>query len=125
MADEKKRFIDELSRRFGYLRRLPGSQSLYAVADDTIRVYIRYSKIHDPDKTFYGLREVDLHTLGGRQAFLCFLWDGQAEPLLIPYEDFEDVFQATSPASDGQYKALAYLQDEGVELYIAQAGSST
>ncbi|MBF8267161.1 MAG: hypothetical protein HW388_669 [Dehalococcoidia bacterium] len=122
MADEKNRFLDELSRRFGQLRRLPGSQSLYAVTDDSIRVYIRYSKVHNTLKTFYGLRSVDLHTLEGRQSFLCFLWNDQPEPLIVPYEDFEDVFQATSPASDGQYKALVYLQDEGFELYIAQAG---
>jgi hypothetical protein len=31
-------------------------------------------------------------------------------------------FQSTSPAKDGQYKVKVYLQDDGIELYIAKAG---
>jgi hypothetical protein len=50
------------------------------------------------------------------------LWDGQIEPLLIPFSEYEDVFQSSSPARDGQYKTQIYLQDEGTELYIARAG---
>jgi hypothetical protein len=40
----------------------------------------------------------------------------------VPYSEYEEVFQSTSPASDGQYKAQVLLENDGVELYIAQAG---
>jgi len=63
--------------------------------------------------------------LEGHQALICFLWDSQKEPLLIPYRDFEEVFATLSPASDGQFKAQVYPQLEGTELYIANAGRFT
>ena len=65
------------------------------MGDGLARIYVRYSKIHPGDRTFYGLREEDLQRLEGHPSVLCFLWDGQVEPLLIPFLEFEDVFQAT------------------------------
>lgn len=58
----------------------------------------------------------------GHASLICFLWEGQTEPLLIPYANYEDVFQAVSPAQDGQYKAQVYLEERGIELYLSQAG---
>ena len=60
--------------------------------------------------------------LEGYPAVICFLWEGQTEPLLVPFSEYEEVFQSISPAGDGQYKALIYLKDNGAELYIAGAG---
>lgn len=40
----------------------------------------------------------------------------------MPFAEYEDVFQSTHPAGDGQYKAQVFLQDDGTELYIARAG---
>ena len=40
----------------------------------------------------------------------------------MPFSEYEDVFQSTSPAPDGQYKVLVHLQDDGTELYIPKAG---
>ena len=42
--------------------------------------------------------------------------------MIVPYRDYEQVFQSVSPANDGQYKAQVLLQESGDELYIAQAG---
>ena len=42
--------------------------------------------------------------------------------MLVPFSEFEDVFQSLAPAGDGQFKAHVYLQEEGTELYIAKAG---
>lgn len=123
MANETKiSFLKEMSNRFGAMRKLDRSQSLYEICNGAARVYIRYSRVHSRNQTFYGLREEDLQKLEGHASFICFLWNGQTEPLLIPFAEYEEVFQSTLPASDGQYKAQVYLQDEGVELYIAQAG---
>lgn len=122
-SETKRQFLESLARRYGgSLRKLRGSQSLYEIGDGLARIYLRYSRVHPGDRTFYGLREEDLQTLEGHPSILCFLWDGQAEPLLIPFLDYEDVFQSTSPARDGQYKAQIYLHDEGTELYIARVG---
>jgi len=121
-SDVKATFLTQLAQRYGRLKKLEGSQSLYEIGDGAARVYIRYSRIHGRNRTFYGLREDDLHALEGHPSVLCFLWDGQAEPLLVPFAQYEEVFQSTTPAADGQYKAQLYLQDDGVELYIAKAG---
>jgi hypothetical protein len=123
MANETKAsFLEELTERCGSLRKLERSRSLYEVGDGAVLIYVRYSKVHGADRTFYGLREEDLQRLEGRPSLICFLWNGQAEPLLVPFSEYEDVFQSLSPAGDGQYKAQVYLQDDGTELYIAKAG---
>lgn len=115
-------FINELSERFGNVRKLPGSLSLYEIGDGACRVYIRYSKIHGRNQSFYGIRKEDLLQLDGFNAVICFLWNDQDEPLFIPYGDFEEVFASVQPASDGQYKAQIYHGGDGLEFYVAQAG---
>lgn len=98
------------------------SQSLYEIGKGACRVYIRYSKVHDKNSTFYGLRQEDLRLLEGHPAVICFLWDGQSEPLLVPFYNYEDVFRSLSPAGDGQYKIQVYINSDATELYIAGAG---
>ncbi|MGO8691373.1 MAG: hypothetical protein ACLQLG_17255 [Thermoguttaceae bacterium] len=118
----KEEFLTRLRREFGGLTKLPNSQSLYEVGNGAARIYIRYSKVHDRGKAFFGLRRDDLHQLEGHPSAICFLWDGQAEPLLVPYSEYEEVFRSVSPAADGQFKVQIYLRAEGNELYIANAG---
>ena len=118
----KDSFLQELESRFGKLRRLENSHSLFGVGKSETRIYIRYSKKHSRNQMFYGLREIDLQMLGGYPSVLCFLWDGQLNPLIIPYSEYEEVFHSVSPATDGQYKVQIYEQHEGTELYIANAG---
>jgi len=115
-------FLDQLKKKFGPLKKLDNSRSLFSICNDSIRIYIRYSKVHSTNKTFFGLRKDDLLTLEGHQSIICFLWDNQAEPLLIPFIQFENVFQSVLPASDGQYKVQVFIQDDATELYIAKAG---
>ena len=123
MANETRdQFLREFRNRFGRLHRLGKSRSLFEVGDGAARIYIRYSKVHPKGQTFFGLRKEDLLQLEGHRSFICFLWNNQQEPLFVPYSDYEDVFRAISPASDGQYKAQVYLQEEGSEFYIARVG---
>jgi len=123
MANEvKAAFLKELSTRYGTLRKLKGSQSLYEVGKGAARVYIRYSRLHSRNRTFYGLREEDLKRLEGYPSTICFLWDNQTEPLLVPFPEYEDVFKSVTPARDGQYKVQVYIRDDGAELYVANAG---
>ncbi len=118
----KVSFLDELKRRYGKLKRLPDSLSLFDVGDNSLRIYIRYSKVHNRNQSFYGLRHEDLERLAGINSVICFLWDTQNEPLFIPYSDFEDVFRPLDPASDGQFKTQIYHNSGSLELYIANAG---
>ena len=119
----KAAFLQEVTTRYGLLKKIVGSQSLFQIGDNKARLYIRYSAVHPPgNKTFYGLREHDLRQLEGYPSLICFLWSGQSEPLLVPYSAFEEVFQSATPASDGQYKVQIYVQDDGSELYIAKQG---
>ena len=118
----KSAFVEELTRRFGGLRKLPNSESLYELPGGEARLYFRYSKKHPRNRTFFGLRKIDLQLLEGHAGILCFLWEGQREPLFVPFAEFEELFAALTPASDGQYKAMIYETEGGTELYIANAG---
>ncbi|MDY6864234.1 MAG: hypothetical protein SV062_14770 [Thermodesulfobacteriota bacterium] len=123
MANKTKvYFLEELMKRYGKLRKFDASLSLFELGKGGVRIYIRYSKVHPGGRTFYGLRKEDLQQLEGYPSVICFLWEGQSEPLFVPFSDYEDVFQSILPAADGQYKAQIYLQDDGIELYIANAG---
>jgi hypothetical protein len=118
----KSSFLAELTRRYGSIKKLQGTQSLYEIGDSAARIYIRYSKIHDRYRTFFGLREDDIRKLQGKPSLICFLWDGQIEPLFIPYGDYEGIFDSTTAAKDGQFKVQVFIQEYGTELYIARAG---
>lgn len=120
--DLKRDFLATLSEKFGGVRSLPQTQSLYDLGDNLGRVYVRYSKVHSRHRTFFGLRKVDLQQLEGHRSFICFLWDRQKEPLILPFADYEDVFHETTPAGDGQFKVQVFLRDDSTELYIARAG---
>lgn len=116
-------FLLEVNKRYGStVRRLRRTQSLYEIGGAKCRMYIRYSKMHPRSQTFFGLRRDDLRELEGRKSFLVFLWDGQPEPLIVPFAEFEEVFAETHPASDGQYKVQVYPREDASILYIAQAG---
>ncbi len=112
----------QLSSRYGPSRKLPQSQSLYELGNGKARIYIRYSRLHSRSQAFFGLRLNDLRRLEGHRSFICFLWDRQAEPLFIPFADFEEVFAGSQPASDGQYKVQIYLRDDATILYVTRAG---
>jgi hypothetical protein len=60
--------------------------------------------------------------LEGQPAFIVFLWDGQHEPLFVPFASYEEIFSSLEPASDGQYKAQLYFDADSIELYLARAG---
>ena len=118
----RNEFITELRRRYGLLTRVGESRSLVSLGGDALRVYIRYSKVHPGGQTFYGLRSEDIALLQGHRAVICFLWADQADPLFVPFDQFESVIFGTVPARDGQYKVQIYQRAAGTELYIAQAG---
>jgi len=118
----KARLLHDLGERFGTLQKIAGSQSLFILGDDAARIYVRYSRVHEGGGTFFGLRELDLRQLEGRNAFICFLVDDGSPPLFVPYPDFEEVFRAAQPASDGQYKAQLISQHGTLELYVARQG---
>lgn len=118
----KSNFLKEIHDKIGKPKKLSKSLSLFDIGDSVIRIYIRYSKIHKRNQTFYGLREEDLKQLEGKNSVICFLWDNQKEPLFLPYNEFEDVFNSINPASDRQYKVQIYFPENSTELYIANAG---
>ncbi|HPM11389.1 MAG TPA: hypothetical protein PK941_13215 [Paludibacter sp.] len=117
----KTAFLEQLTKKYGKPKQLSGSLSLFDIGNGEARIYIRYSKVHGRNQAFYGLRKEDLKQLEGFNSFICFLWNTQSEPVFIPFSEFEDVFNSLTPASDGQFKAQIY-QDDGIELYIANAG---
>jgi len=117
----RNEFLTATENEFGYFNRIGKSNSLFNIRDKA-RLYVRYSKMHYRGSTFFGIRQEDLALLEGFQSFIAFLWDGQKEPLLVPYEQFAPVFSSVEPASDGQYKVHIYSNDEGTDLHIVRAG---
>src|SRR4051812_1133883 len=118
----KAAFLADIQRRFGALHKLAGSQSLFVIGEEAAVIYIRYSKLHESDRTFFGLRATDLRQLEGRNSYICFLLDDSSPPWLIPYADFEEIFAGSQPANDGQYKVQLIFEKDGVKLYIARQG---
>ncbi len=118
----KIKFLDELKMRFGKLKKLPNSLSLFEIGGGVCRIYIRYSKVHSRNQSFYGIRKEDLKHLDGLNSVICFLWDTQTEPLFVPYQEFEEIFSELQPAADGQIKVQIYQEPDGTELYLANAG---
>ena len=118
----KAKLLNQLRERFGEYHKLPESQSLFVIGDDAARIYYRYSKVHGQRRTFFGVRQIDLRQLEGHNSFLCLQLDDGSDPIFIPYSDFEDVFQAAAPASDGQYKLQLFSTEQAKELYIARQG---
>jgi hypothetical protein len=117
----KTGFTTLLEQEFSTLQRVGRSTSLYVIRDK-VRLYTHYSRAHERGATFFGLRREDLAFLEGFPSFIAFLWDEQVEPLLIPYDDFAEVFRSVEPAADGQYKVHIYVGGEGTDLQIVRAG---
>src|SRR5258705_1932773 len=123
MANPTKfKTLDDLRQRFGNVRKLKGSESLFVIGDEAARLYFRYSKVHTGGRTFFGLRAVDLRQLEAHNSFLCFLLDDGSPPLFVPYHEFEEVFSNAQPATDGQYKVQLTNQANTLELYVARQG---
>jgi hypothetical protein len=118
----KSKVLAELRQRYGEVPKVKGSQSLFTLADGAVRVYFRYSRVHERGRTFFGLRQVDLRRLEGHNSFLCFLVDDGSPPVIVPYADFEEVFRGAEPARDGQYKAQLITRGGALELYVAKQG---
>lgn len=120
-TDAKKEFLKILEEKFGRVKKIPGSQSLFEISRGK-RFYYRYSRIHSRNQAFYGLRKEDLDQLAGLDSYICFMSDKGTEPVFITYSDFEEILLSTKPASDGQYKVQLFLKEDAFELYIAQSG---
>ncbi len=116
----KASLLSSISARFGRVTALAGSKSLFAIGDDAALLYVRYSQVHRGNRTFFGLRQVDLRRLEGRPSFLCFLLNDNSEPVFVPYSAFEEVFRDATPANDGQYKVQLLTTGETLELYVAR-----
>src|SRR5579863_3362022 len=121
-SSRKSNIVDDLRQRFGDVRKLKGSESLFVIGDEGARIYFRYSKVHTGGRTFFGLREVDLRQLEGHNSFLCFLLNDGSPPLFLPYPDFEEVFANAQAARDGQYKVQLTNRANTLELYVARQG---
>lgn len=115
-------FLGEVEKRYGKIKKLSGSLSLFDLGESNLRIYIRYSKVHGKNQSFYGLRYEDLKQLEAVNSVICFLWNNQEDPLFIPFSEFEEVFHMLEPASDGQFKVQIYHNLDSLELYIANAG---
>lgn len=118
----KATVLADLQQRFGSVRKLKGSESLFVIGDDAARVYFRYSKVHSRGRTFFGLRQLDLRQLEGLNSYVALLLDDGSPPLFITYGDFEEIFRRAEPARDGQYKIQLLTRPSGLEVYVARQG---
>lgn len=106
----------------GPLLKATGSKSVFDVSSPKVRFYLRYSKLHKEKQAFYGLRQEDVEALASKDSLVCFLWEGQTDPLLVPYAELRELLRLSKPASDGQYKICVHLRNEAPELYVSGVG---
>jgi hypothetical protein len=118
----KARLLGDFEARFGLVKKLEGSQSLFSIGENDARLYVRYSKVHEGGKSFFGLRDVDLRKLEGHDSHICFVLDDDSPPVFVPFADFEEVFRNSQVALDGQHKAQLLRGRQGLELYVARQG---
>src|SRR3989338_914335 len=117
--------IEKIKTDFGLLKRIGDGNSLYEISSNGALIYFRYSKLTSKGKVqsgFYGLRKEDVKLLSGKNSFICFVWDRDDTPVLIPFKNYEYDFGLFPPASDGQYKAHILLKPSGTEFYLANVG---
>jgi hypothetical protein len=128
MKESAKQAVQEIENKFGRLNKLGDGQSLFEIPTIGAVIYFRYSKISQASKhvkkAFYGLRksDTDLMMHRGKKSFLYLLTDDQQKNLLIPFNQYETYFSATSPSDDGQYKTLSFFKPTGAELYFSNIG---
>ncbi len=120
----KERVLHLLQQKYGTIKSLPKTQSLFVVESLNIVLYFRYSKVFQHGKngykTFYGLRFEDLQFLQGKQAYIIFLSDMNNKSLVMPFSHIEHILTETTPSSDSQYKTLIFFKNTGTEIYIPQ-----
>ena len=114
-------FLADLESRWGRLRRLPNSNSLFEVAA-CARVYLHTlwctkAAAHSSD-----FESRSPPAQGFSKLFVLLSGPGFST-LVIPYEDFRGVFANVEPARNGQYKVQVELRREGSDLRIRRAGS--
>ncbi|MFY9561569.1 MAG: hypothetical protein WAQ52_15150 [Terriglobales bacterium] len=114
--------LADLEARFGSVKKLEGSLSLFSIGESDTRLYIRYSKMHDGSRSFFGLRDVDLRKLEGHDSYICFISDDGSTPVFVPFADFEEVFRNSQVALDGQHKVQLLRSRQELELYVARQG---
>jgi hypothetical protein len=118
----KYRVLAELEARFGAIKKLEGSLSLFSIGEKDTRLYLRYSKIHGGSRSFFGLREVDLRMLEGHDSYICFIVDDDSPPVFVPFADFEEIFRNSQTALDGQHKVQLLRSGRELQLYVARQG---
>ena len=120
-----EKIVNSLKNKFGQVNKMGTSLSLFEIPSIKTRIYFRYSKLSElPNKysCFYGLRQKDLRELEGHNSFICFVWDKNNSPILIPYYIYEEIFSNSDPSSDGQFKVNLFFESTGTEFYIAKVG---
>lgn len=56
----KASLLESLRQKYGLVKKLDRGLSLFEIGDGAARIYFRYSRIHDRQQGFYGLRATDL-----------------------------------------------------------------
>jgi hypothetical protein len=117
--------IGKIKKDFGSLRKIGDGDSLYEIPSTGVLIYFRYSSLHAKRSyttAFYGLRKQDISLLQGKQSFICFVWNENNSPILLPFNLFESYITQLPPSLDGQYKVQLYFKNTGTEFYIARVG---
>ena len=115
-----------LKARYGEMRRIGKSYTLFHIPSIDTLFYFRYSKIHAPNTnrswTFYGLSKEEIALMTGKKAFICFITDREEDNIFIPFHHYEQYFLSTLPSTGGQYKTNLYIKPTGREIYFTGIG---
>jgi len=122
----REKVLKNLQKKYGVVKNIGNSYSLYYIPSADFTIYFRYSKISKAgkasEKTFYGLRKEDIALMQGKISYICFLTDSEEKNIVIPFRQFEHYFLNAAPSSDGQYKAFTVFKATGTELCFNNIG---
>ena len=125
-GSNKSYLLQKLSKKYGEVKKVGKSLSLFMISSIDTIVYFRYSKITSVSanvtKAFYGLRKEDLDVMKGKQSFICLLTDDEDKNLLLPFRQFESYFSYIKPSKDDQFKTMVFFNPQGTDLYFANIG---
>lgn len=120
-SEHKSEILKKLEPAFGSARKFGRGNSLYQTSSGTA-LYVRYSRVHDRQQGFYGLRTSDLHWLQNQdRAVVVFHTDRPEDLVVIPTTVLLELLQFSRAAQDGMYKLqIAFAGVE--EMYLPGAG---
>ncbi len=123
MAESSKQvFLGILTSQFGPLRKIATGNSLFQTGSG-VNFYVRYSKVHDARKGFFGLKRDVMLRLKREGGYVCFICEKPDQVYVLPIKELIAFLGGAKPAYDDSYKVQIGIRENRTRLYSPGRGS--